>query len=639
MSEPTEPLVGHLQQVTPDSTSYHLELVLTNTSGAPLTGAELYFSLAQTLAADEIHGAELISRDGDLHGLRLPELAAGEQITLCLHSRRHSLRKATDCPYGYFLRTAEGQYQNLNIQPGLLNWDLQPAPVSRPDCVLTLVPQPQALTTDEAAAFACPTTMVWTPGQSQFEYPQAWASLLQRYSGLELKPHSHSNDTWPLTLERQIDLPAGGYRLSIAAWGGVLTAADRAGVHAGLATLAQWLGGHQVQPVVIADAPRFDYRGLHVDTVRHFVPIEELHDLLELCAFYRLNRLHWHLTDDEAWRLEIQSHPTLTSVGAWRGPGQALPPQMGTGAERHGGFYHQHEIRSLVSHAQALGIQIIPEIDLPGHARALLRALPELQDPADQSRYLSVQSYDDNTLNPGVSATLTVLRDILSEVVDLFPGVPVHLGSDEVPPGVWTASPQAQARAEQLGLADVEQLHGWLLRELETWLRETHGRTISGWEEIIVDGMVSPATAVYAWQGVEAGLTAALQGYQVVLTPAQHCYLDLAWDPDFHEPGYYWAGTTDLAQAYLYEPLAGWEHTDAATRERLQGLQACLWSELLDRPERRAYMLLPRLLAVAERAWSSAETRDLEDFRQRCLQQRWHWQQAGWHYRSPALGW
>ncbi|TGG94232.1 beta-hexosaminidase [Natronospirillum operosum] len=633
------PIAGHLQQVTPDAASYQLTLVLTNTSGVRLVNAELHFSLAETLEAGEISGAELISRDGDLHRIRLPQLGPDDQLTLRLHSCKRKLRKATDCPYGYFLRTAEGQCHELDIQPGLLNWDLQPVPVSRPDSVQTLIPQPQALTLSEATTFACPTRIVWTPDQAELDDPTAWAQLFRRYAGPELTTTPDSNAAWPLTLEQQPDLPQGGYRLTIEAHGGQLTVADGAGIHAGLSSLVQWLAGHRVQPVVIEDAPRFDYRGLHIDTARHFVPIDELHDLLELCALYRLNRLHWHLTDDEAWRLDIRTYPTLTSIGAWRGPDRAMPPQMGTGAHTHGGFYSQDEVRALVRHAGALGIRVIPEIDLPGHARAMLRALPELQDPADQSRYLSVQSYDDNTLNPGVSATLTILKNILSEVVELFPDAPVHLGSDEVPAGVWTGSPQARARAEELGLAGVEQLHGWLLRELETWLRETHGRTISGWEEIIVDGMVSPLTAVYSWQGVEAGLAAAQQGYQVVLTPAQYCYLDLAWDPGFHEPGYYWAGTTDLAQAYQYEPLAGWEHTDAATRDRLQGLQACLWSELPDRPERRAYMLLPRLLAVAERAWSSAETRNLEDFRQRCLQHRWHWQQAGWHYRTPALGW
>ncbi len=639
MPETIPRLTGHWRNATPDSGQYRLELVLTHQGAEAITEAELLFSLAQTLNADEISGARLVRREGDLHRLALPALEPGSEHCITLCSTRGSLQKATDCPYGVHLRLASGQSLDLDVPAGPLNWDLQPPQVRQPECVTTLIPQPTRYNWLDGSAFDTPARIDWQAPDWPHDFPlDTWAGTLVRLAGPALQAAGEPA-AWPLRVEPDTDLPAGGYRLDIQAPGGSLRAADNDGLHAGLSALTQWLAGRRVQPVRIDDSPRFHYRGLHLDTARHFIPVDELHDLLDLCALYRLNHLHWHLTDDEAWRLEIRALPQLTERGAWRGPDQTLPAQMGTGASPHGGYYSQAEVRSLVARAGQLGLRIIPEIDLPGHARALLHALPELNDPEDQSDYLSVQSYRDNTLNPGVAGTLDTLKTILAEVVNLFPEVPIHLGSDEVPAGVWQQSPAARALAQAQDLDSTDRLHGWLLGELEHWLRAEHGRAISGWEEIIVDEVVGPETTVYAWQGAEAGLAAARAGYQVVMTPAQHCYLDLAWDPSFHEPGYYWAGTTDLAQVYRFEPLDGWAEESEATRSRLQGVQACLWSELLDSPEKRTYMLLPRLPAIAERAWSAASVQDTDDLRQRCAIHRWHWQRAGWHYRSPVLGW
>lgn len=623
---------------------FSAEITLTNAGGEAVELGCLRFSLARILEPQDVTGALRLSRDGDLHTLTFDRtLAPGATLRCQLNNPRDRMVKFTDWPYGVYAETPQGALLSLDVRQPDIHWQIPPYEADSvinkavQPAVETLVPQPTELTV-LSERFDCPSVVCWGGAVDLLALSAddlaTWAGLLVEFAGVSVRPDAD----WSVRFVAQAGLHD-GYRLTLSAQGATLEASQRAGALAGLASLVQWLGGGQVCAAVIEDQPRFAYRGLHLDVVRHFVSLGQVCKVLRLAAVYKFNQFHWHLTDDEAWRLEIKAYPELTAHTAVRGRGRIMPPQMGTGAEDHGGFYTQEDVRAVVKLAGELGINVMPEIDVPGHARALLRALPELQEAEDQSVYRSVQHYSDNVLNPALPATWRVLYTVLDEVMQLFPSVDIHLGSDEVPKGVWQHSPAAQAKARVLGLQDVTALHGWMMRELENYLQR-HGRRAAGWEEITVDHAVSRQTTVFSWQGVEAGQRAAQLGYPVVMTPAQYCYLDLSYNTDQAEPGYYWAGETDIAKAYGYEPLSGWGDGDVAVaQQRVRGMQACLWSELLAEPEHIEYMLLPRLLAVAERAWSAPEVTDVADFVRRCRQHTALWQRAGWCYRAEQLGW
>ncbi|MFC3854127.1 beta-N-acetylhexosaminidase [Salinispirillum marinum] len=615
---------------------YQASIVLTNTTGAAMNVARLTFSSARILKPGDIQGAELLQRDGDLHVVGMAEsIPPGVTKEIFIKNPRDRLLKITDWPYGVFAEDAKGTLLDLTIVQPSLRWDKRPTPVSEPNVVRSLIPAPSHLTMSEVS-FPRPNHGQWVGiNTSEIsgltpEVLAAWARQFQEFAGVSFTDVRDDLKRWPVKITRA-EGHLDGYQLRVMEHGAELIVMNVAGVHAGLASLVQWVAGLTVQPVTIQDRPRFDYRGLHLDAVRHFIPFADVLKTVRLAALYKLNYLHWHLTDDEGWRLESTAFPELTKKTAMRGRERVMPPQMGSGAIDHGGYYSQSEVRTLVAYAAALGITVVPEMDVPGHARALLRALPELIEEADDSEYRSVQHYSDNVLNPGLSATLGVVKTLLDEIMDLFPAPYIHLGSDEVPEGVWENSPAAQEKAKALRLPNVRSLHGWLMRELEQHV-QTRGRNAAGWEEILVDEAVSTATLVYSWQGVEAGRLAAQRGHDVVMTPAQYCYLDLGASDAPDEPGYYWAGTPTLSAVYGYEPTQGWEH-DVAERH-LKGMQACLWTELLAETWQREYMLLPRLLAVAERAWSSMHVNDLANFKERVALHQSIWQRAGWHYNA-----
>lgn len=599
----------------------------------------LWFSTPHLFNADSFQGATLSARDGDLHGLTLDTpLYPGENRSIKVRNNHSAMPKYTDRPYGVFGRTRSGQVIPATVHGPTLYWDHRPDPVAQPELATALIPCPARLEPRAGETFPRPETIHWQADTAValdgFDIAH-WQITAQTFARFSLS----TQQGWPLSVRTDSKRSPGSYQLDIHTDGGELIAADTAGLHAALSTLIQWFGGKRVQAASLEDSPRFTYRGLHLDVSRHFVPLDEVKRIVRLCALYKINHLHWHLTDDEGWRLEIKRYPQIIERVAWRGPDRIMPPQMGTGGEPHGGYYSQEDVRAVVEMARKLGITLVPEIDVPGHARALLRALPELVETADSSQYQSVQHYDDNVLNPALPETWSVITGILDEVVALFPDTAIHLGSDEVPEGVWEQSPAAQEKARELGLPSVRALHGWFMRALEDYCWSHHGRRVSGWEEVITDQAVSHHTTVYSWQGVDAGREAAELGYSVVMTPAQHCYFDLAYTDQAADPGYYWAGTVSTGDAYLFEPFAGMEDTDASVRQQIRGLQACLWGELLDHADKRAFMLLPRLPALAERAWSGAERRDLEDFLGRCRTHQSLWQADGWHYRAPELGW
>lgn len=384
----------------------------------------------------------------------------------------------------------------------------------------------------------------------------------------------------------------------------------------------------------IYDSPRFRYRGMMLDCSRHFHSVEQVKRLINLLAHYKFNTFHWHLTDDEGWRVEIKAFPALTEVGAWRGVDEAIEPQYTHISQRYGGVYSQEEIKEVVAYAAQRSIMVIPEIDVPGHCRAAIKSLPEmLVEVEDDTVYRSIQNYSDNVLNPGLSTTYQFLDGVLEEIAQLFPAPYVHIGADEVPHGVWSNSPSCQALMKQHGYQDYKELQGHLLRHAEQKLRSL-GKRMLGWEEAQHGDKVSKDTVIYSWLSEEAAVNCARQGFDVVLQPAQTTYLDMTQDYAPEEPGVDWANPLPLEKAYNYEPLANIP-ADDPIHKRIWGIQTALWCEIINNPERMDYMVFPRIIALAEACWTQKEHRDWNDFLSRLKGHLPLLDKQGIKYRQP----
>ncbi|EHY1013786.1 beta-N-acetylhexosaminidase [Vibrio vulnificus] len=384
----------------------------------------------------------------------------------------------------------------------------------------------------------------------------------------------------------------------------------------------------------ISDSPRFRYRGMMLDCSRHFHSVEQVKRLINLLAHYKFNTFHWHLTDDEGWRVEIKAFPALTEIGAWRGVDEAIEPQYTHISQRYGGFYSQEEIKEVVAYAAQRSIMVIPEIDVPGHCRAAIKSLPEmLVEVEDDTVYRSIQNYSDNVLNPGLSTTYQFLDGVLEEISQLFPAPYVHIGADEVPHGVWSNSPSCQALMKQHGYQDYKELQGHLLRHAEQKLRSL-GKRMLGWEEAQHGDKVSKDTVIYSWLSEEAAVNCARQGFDVVLQPAQTTYLDMTQDYAPEEPGVDWANPLPLEKAYNYEPLANIP-ADDPIHKRIWGIQTALWCEIINNPERMDYMVFPRIIALAEACWTQKEHRDWNDFLSRLKGHLPLLDKQGIKYRQP----
>ncbi len=428
------------------------------------------------------------------------------------------------------------------------------------------------------------------------------------------------------------------YHLSVSSKGIILEAGNHTGFIYASATLLQLVQKTNneliIPSVYIIDEPRFKYRGMMLDCARHFHPVKRVKRLINQLAQYKFNTFHWHLTDDEGWRIEIKSLPQLTNIGAWRGVDNEIGPQFSTATDVHGGYYTQEEIKHVIAYAEDRGITVIPEIDIPGHCRAAIRSLSEwLVDEDDQSEYRSIQNYSDNVLSPALPETYRFLDLVLEEVATLFPSHFIHIGADEVPDGVWINSPKCQTFMAEHGYQDAKELQGHLLRYVEKKLRSL-GKRMVGWEEAQHGNKVSRDTVIYSWLSEQAALDCAKQGFDVILQPGQYTYLDIVQDYAPEEPGVAWAGVTPLETAYSYEPLAEIP-ADHPLRKRILGMQSALWCELINDQSRMDYMIYPRLTALAEAGWTQKSQRDWSDYLTRLKGHLPLLDKQGIHYRAP----
>ncbi|MGH2450153.1 MAG: beta-N-acetylhexosaminidase [Candidatus Limnocylindria bacterium] len=408
------------------------------------------------------------------------------------------------------------------------------------------------------------------------------------------------------------NLPPEGYTLDVGERGIRIGAADARGHFYARQALRQLTRADGRVPAVrIEDEPRFAWRGLHLDVSRHFFPVAFIKRYVDLLATYRLNVFHWHLTDDQGWRLEIRKYPRLTEIAAWRREtivGHARTGPRRYDGRRHGGFYTQDEVREVVAYARERGVEVLPEIEMPGHSVAALAAYPELACGAPPPEVATAWGIKEEVYCP-TEPTFSFLEDVLGEVTDLFPFHYMHIGGDEAPKTRWRACPDAQEIIRRQGLRDEDHLQSWFVTRIERILHGL-GRRLIGWDEILEGGLAPDAT-VMSWRGTKGGIAAAKAGHDVVMSPEEVLYFDHYQAGPATEPLAH-GGLTTLEDVYRYEPVPDALGPEEA--RQVLGPQGNVWTEYMPTPGDVERMAYPRALALAEIAWSSAEGRDLASF-------------------------
>ena len=447
---------------------------------------------------------------------------------------------------------------------------------------------------------------------------------------------------------RDAGLAPEAYSIEVASKSVVVRASGLQGVLYALETLRQMLPpaiyGEQVAwkerwvlpCCVIRDEPRFAWRGMHLDCSRHFWEVDEIKRYLDVMAMYKLNRFHWHLTDDQGWRIEIRSYPLLSQIACWREGTMVGRDFSSNDGIRYGGFYSQAQIREVVEYAAARGITVVPEIDLPGHMLAALSAYPELGCTGGPYAAWTVWGVSDQVLCVGKESTFDFLEGVLSEVAELFPGEYIHIGGDECPKDEWKKCPECQARIRELGLKDdgrftAEQyLQNYVTKRIQDFLA-TKGKKVIGWDEIL-EGELAPGATVMSWRGTDGAKQASAKGFDAILTPTSHCYFDYVQSEDRSAEPLGFGGVVTLEKIYSMDPLEGIEPSAA---RHILGVQANLWTEYISTPEHLEYMLLPRLLALSEVQWCPDGQRDLQRFLRVLREHEFPvLDQAGYNYRK-----
>ncbi len=419
-----------------------------------------------------------------------------------------------------------------------------------------------------------------------------------------------------LDLDESADLLPEEYLLEITPDSIFIAGSSPAGLFYGIQSLRQlFLQSPEKRLIIpcmrIQDYPRFSWRGMHLDVSRHFMPVEFIKEYIDYLAFLKMNVFHWHLVDDQGWRIEIKQYPKLTEIGAYRSETLAGhysdEPRQFDGVT-YGGYYTQEDIRDIVAYAEERFITIVPEIEIPGHSQAAIASYPELgctNDSVSVRTFWGISPYIYNV----EENTFQFLQNVLDEIVELFPSHYIHIGGDEALKDQWKASESVQSKMRKMGIADESELQGYFIGRIEKHLQKK-GRSIIGWDEILEGGVASTA-AVMSWRGTEGGIEAAKKGHFVVMTPTDHCYFDYYQSENSNEPLAI-GGYLPLDSVYSYEPIP--EELSTEEQQFILGVQGNVWTEYMKTPEKVQYMVFPRIFAMSEIQWTPPEQKEYIDF-------------------------
>lgn len=497
---------------------------------------------------------------------------------------------------------------------------------------------------EQVAVIPAPASMALRDGRvrigsaSLVEWPEslpAFQSPVQSLKEFLLpNPGPESQDSAPAGIRFLVDetLSEEAYSLEIDKLGVTLTSAGPAGAFYAVQTLIQLAVPAKPGPgafieipeASIQDAPAFRYRGLHLDVGRHIYPVAFIKQYIDLLARYKMNRFHWHLTEDQGWRIEIKKYPRLQEISAFRKEtliGHLNDEPAKYDGQPYGGFYTQEEIREVVQYAQDRFVTIIPEIEMPGHAQAAIAAYPELGCTREPVEVCTKWGIIENVYCPS-DATFTFLENVLTEVMELFPGEYIHIGGDECPKDQWKANATCQAIIREHELRDENHLQSWFIQRIERFLNK-HGRKLIGWDEIL-EGGLAPNATVMSWRGEKGGVEAAQMGHEIIMTPTDFCYFDSYQSEKPDEPLAI-GGLIPLEKVHSYNPVPA-SLTPEQARHVL-GAQGNVWTEYMKTPRQVEYMVYPRMQALAEVVWTGKNRPDFDDFLKR-LRPHIEWMQA-----------
>ena len=495
---------------------------------------------------------------------------------------------------------------------------------------IAIVPRPESLTVGRGRFVINANTVIYTDAASA-DIARRFAAALLPATGLAIPVRVGAAPAAGIVVERSARLTRlgdEGYELSVTARRVSVRAKERAGVFYGLQTIRQLLPPQvfreakvdsvawAIPAVRIVDRPRFAWRGAHLDVGRHFMPKEFVKKYIDLIALQKMNTFHWHLTEDQGWRLEIRKYPRLTQVGAWRTQTVVGRQNSRTDSttwkfdgQRHGGFYTQDDAREIVAYARDRFVNVVPEIEMPGHALAAIASYPVLGvtgQPADVGTRWGVYA---NILNAD-SSTVRFMQDVLTEVMELFPSRFIHVGGDEADKALWKTSPRIQERIKELGLKDEHELQSWFIQQMDAFLT-AHKRRLVGWDEIL-EGGLAPGATVMSWRGTQGGIDAARAGHDVVMAPTSHTYFDYYQSQNTAGEPLAIGGFVPLQMVYSFEPVPS--ELEPQYRAHILGGQGQIWTEYLAGPKQVEYMAFPRLTALAEVLWTTPARKDYRDF-------------------------
>jgi len=434
-----------------------------------------------------------------------------------------------------------------------------------------------------------------------------------------------SGNSIVMLIDTAVSASSEGYILSVTGKNITLKSPSAAGLYRGVQTIRQLLpprvevenglaeeNSAAVPACYITDAPRFSYRGLHLDVCRHFFTVEEIKRYLDIMALHKFNVFHWHLTDDQGWRIEIRKYPELTAIGSQRKEtlvGHGGRPPFAFDGIPHGGYYTQEQAKEIVQYAAARFITVIPEIEMPGHAVAAIASYPWLSCTGNKLDVQTRWGVFDDVFCAGKDTVFAFLEDVMDEVIEIFPSEYIHIGGDECPKVRWETCPSCQLRIKQEGLRNEQELQSWFITRMEKYLN-AHGRQIIGWDEIL-EGGLAPGATVMSWRGVNGGIEAARMGHDAIMTPTGYAYLDYYQGEPAGEPLAI-GGYVPLEKVYSFEPQPPELTPDE--QKHIMGMQGNVWTEYISTLSHLEYMAFPRAFAVAETGWTPALKKDFEEF-------------------------
>lgn len=495
---------------------------------------------------------------------------------------------------------------------------------------ISVIPEPAKIELSEGVFFIEPGTKIFIDKQTR-SLGDNLAGSLSIAMGFELAvENGQTESACYIKLKKNAGLSSlgkEGYRLTVRPENVLLEAYGDAGIFYGIQTLRQLLPPEifsrqsvkgvqwQIPCVKIEDVPRFSWRGMHLDVGRYFLPKEFVKKYIDLMAMHKMNVFHWHLTEDQGWRIEIKKYPKLTKIGAWRKEtliGHMRDKPRKFDGKKHGGFYTQDEIREIVDYARQRYITIVPEIEMPGHCLAALAAYPELSCSGGPFEVKTIWGIENDVYCAGNDKTIEFLQDVLTEVIELFPGEYIHIGGDECRKNRWEKCSKCQARIKAEGLKDEHELQSWFVRQMDKFLT-AHGCRLIGWEEILQGGLAKTVT-VMSWRGKAAEIAAAKSGHDVVMAENKYTYLNF-YQADRKTEPLAIGNFLPIEKMYSYDPVPA--ELSEVEKKHIIGVQAQLWTEYISTPKMAEYMAYPRACAMAEVAWSPVAKKDFEVFEHR----------------------